>query len=124
MKPVLIFLVLLIHIPQISAEVFTRYLEINKPSIIEILEREKLHINKQCFDNFVECTKFLKKKANSKPIIKRNFKYIGHPSSDFCLSSKGHSEIFIDKSNNQYDYCSFNETFIIDSWDFYNRYKK
>jgi putative hemolysin len=46
-----------------------------------------------------------------------------HPASHFCIKSTGKSEIYYDSENNQHDYCVFENKFIIDSWDFYKRFK-
>jgi hypothetical protein len=109
---------------QILGAEFTRYLDKNKPLAIQILEKEKLHINENCFKHFKECESFLKKNANPHATADKNHNLIGHPAGEFCTNSNGKPEIFFDAKNNQYDFCNFNEQYIVDSWDFYNRYRK
>lgn len=113
-------LIFLLFSIRIQAEDFVRYLEKNKPSIIKIFINEKLHINEKCFNDFNNCKKFLKKNANSQKSSQKIHNLIGNPAGQFCINSKGTPEIFFDAKKNQYDFCNFNESYIIDSWDFYN----
>ena len=106
------------------AEDFTRYLEKNIPTKIQILEKEKMHVNDNCFNNFETCTQFLKKTANNKISKGNKHNLTGHPAGAFCTNSQGMPEIFFDVKNNQYDFCNFNEKYIVDAWDFYNRFNK
>ena len=109
---------------QLLAENFTRYLEKHTPSIIKIFNKDNLHINENCFKNFIECKNYFQKNANSKKMITKTSNLIGHPAGQFCINSNGTPEIFYDVKNNQYDFCNFNEKYIVDSWDFYNRFNK
>lgn len=107
----------------IQTEIFTRYFERTEVSGIEILEKSKLHINENCYKNFEECSKFLKSKIKSKHIENKKNNLIGNPASHFCLTAGGSPEIFHDNLNKQYDFCNFEEKYIIDSWDYYTRLK-
>ena len=103
---------------------FYKSIDHNKSSEIEIFEIEKLHVNKLCFEHYQDCLTFLKEKVNSKAVTFPKSPPVGHPASQFCQSANGRSEIFHDQKYNQYDFCAFDEKYIIDSWNFYNRFKK
>lgn len=121
-----LIVVLLFFISQsILAEIFRFELDA-KSKTIEILEVDKIHVSKSCFDSKKECLNFISKSVEKLKSKKDSSKKqtFGHPASQFCQKLDGNSVIVFDKENNQYDLCLINNLYYIDSWDLFNQIKK
>ena len=103
----------------VNAESYTHYLDRKTAKQVEILEKNKLHINEKCFNEFQKCLEFLKIQAPKSISNPEVSKLLENPASRFCKLAKGRAEIFMDKKNNQYDFCVFSNQYIVNSWDYY-----
>ncbi len=112
----------------INASELYKFTNQNKnKEIIKVEQLEGMRVNQTCYKNQKECFSYLIKAAslgnNNKNNPRPKSSFARHPASAFCNLSTGLSEIYYDQENNQHDYCVINKKFIIDSWDFYRRFK-
>lgn len=83
---------------------------------------EGLQVNGECLKAREACLAMLAKAPA--PIPKGPENTVGHPASKYCHAKGGASVILIDVKHNQYDYCLFQNKYLVDSWDLYRKYNK
>lgn len=99
------------------------YFQITKSETrrVRIKSLDELRVSTNCFDKKKSCQKFFSAKQN---IIHYKSKLSGNPASIFCAEKKGVSVILRDDKKNEYDFCQFNDEYLIDSWDLFRKYNK
>lgn len=94
-------------------------------SKINIVELDGMLVNENCLKQKKDCLMFfIKNEKKQKKIVQKDHVQAGNPASIYCSSVHGASEIYTDIGNNQYDFCNFDEKYIIDSWSLLKRFKK
>jgi len=106
--------------PNIFAEEFIKHDE----SKITLVELDGMFVNEKCKSESVKCFKALMALKKMPQKFSQNEEQKGNPASEYCQSLKGKSEIYKDKSNNDWDFCEFKNGFLIDSWALYKRFKE
>ncbi len=92
---------------------------------INIVDLDGMSVNENCYAHKKDCFMFfINKEKAPKKQSKKDPQQVGNPASIYCNSIGGVSEIYTDKENNQHDYCNFNESYIIDSWNLLKRFKR
>lgn len=121
-----LLLLMIISLPSFSAdnnspkELYYQ-LEKNKTETISIVLINDMKVNNECLKNKKMCLDILSVPVKSKLIEE---KLSGNPASIFCFNKKGESIILRDNKFNEYDYCKFPGGMMVDSWDFFGKYKK
>jgi putative hemolysin len=82
---------------------------------------KKVHINRQCLNDRSSC---LALRALSTPqelhITTQRGSLEGHPAAQWCARVGGAVEVLEDKKGNEYNYCRFKDSSLIDSWDLFD----
>jgi len=100
----------------IKAEVFTWATEKNKEQKVEIKKLDGILVNDECFSNKTVCLKIIAAVKKDKSQKKPEKGPLGNPASTKCSMNKGQSEILRDGKHNEYDFCLFEQKYLIDSW--------
>jgi putative hemolysin len=114
MKLVLLFLLALPNFVLAKSLSFTDENGVIK--MIKILEVNMYSVNNACANNMNKCQALLATKlVRSISSLDKN-KILGHPASKMCFAKGGSSVILKDVARNEYDYCTFPDGSMIDSW--------
>lgn len=115
MKTLWILLVLFFSF-SLQAEVFTWATEKNKELKVEMKKIDGILVNEECFKNQTVCKKIIEDVRKNKSEAKMEKGPLGNPASTKCSLNKGQSEILRDSKHNEYDFCFFEQKYLIDSW--------
>jgi putative hemolysin len=120
-KNYLFFFIFILSFSSLLADEYLRHTANNKIGSIDIYSVDNLHMNKLCSEEINKCLLYLRAaKGNTKRQL--NPEHSPNLASDFCKKAGGHSEIFSDRKNSQYDFCVFKNGYIIDSWEYFQRF--
>jgi len=100
----------------LKAEVFTWATEKNKELKVEIQKLDNILVNEECIKNKTICKKIIDEVKKNKSETKPEKGPLGNPASTKCSLNKGQSEILRDNKHNEYDFCLFEQKYLIDSW--------
>lgn len=115
---IILFFFLFFQTFALLAEEFTFHLSKTKSTKISIQRLNGIQVNAECLKEKKACLKIIDAAKKRKADMKKNKEgAFGNPASLNCEAHQGDPEILTDKKNNEYDYCLFDNKFLLDSWD-------
>lgn len=111
------FLIGLLFISSLKAEVFTWANEKKSVQKIQIEILNGMKVNSTCFKEKIACLKILDSIQKTHIELKIEKGPLGNPASAYCESHNGQPEILRDAKNNEYDFCLLDKKYLVDSWD-------
>ncbi|WII73879.1 DUF333 domain-containing protein [Bdellovibrio sp. 22V] len=101
-----------------NSEMTLRYYVNNAYTQVKTQKVDQVRVNDVCVTK-KNCKALTAVKSKPFKIQPTKAPFVGNPGANYCWDAGAKNRVLKDQSNNQYDFCVFDDGSMVDAWDLY-----